>query len=242
MSEDQGGNSGDQGTGGDGGEGGSSGTTALIRPEGLGDNYWNADGNTPNFDNITKDLAGLPALQESHAANESRLAQRPESAEKYDVKLPEGFKIEGLEDAEVKLDTENPIYGKFKAMAHDLGLTQSNFEGFIGLFAEYLGGEQVNGNTADAASIKELGSNAEKRADAADNWLKAKLGETHAKALFTGTYGERVQAIEKLMTVKGMTTTPGHGSGADTSLTDGIKGAYNKLDAINAARMPGQMG
>lgn len=202
-------------------------TTTGVRPEGLGDEFW---------DDATGlkvgDLAS--AYRDLKAASDARLADVPAADAAYDLALPADFKVP--EGFEVEIKTDDPLWADFQSIARDAGLPKGEFSKFIGAFAKYQIAAQQADVDAYVAEMSKLGENATPRRDAADAWLKANLKAEQASALGGAVLtAAGIQAIEALIGLKsGPTAATGVGA-TGVSKFDGLRGG-DMLDAIRSQK------
>jgi hypothetical protein len=183
---------------------------ALVRPEGLPDQFWDATAGVK-----TDDLVKSYATESADAAKyRERAAAVPAKVEDYkieiklpdDVKVPEGLKFDPSKDPRL------PVLLK---TAHELGLSNADVNKLVTLDAQFA----LQNHAAEAARVaeetKKLGEKAADRIAAATNWTKAlaekgdfsadEVGEIRAMA----STAAGVTALEKLM-AKVNGGIPGH--------------------------------
>jgi hypothetical protein len=152
------------------------GSDAPARPEGLPDAFWDATTNSIKTGDLVGKFNELTAFE---ASERSRRAAVPESADKYELKIPEGTELP--EGVEFKLDPESPLLKIARDAAHAAGMDQATFEGsvlkpFIQIESARAYQETKNLEAATAAADKELGAQADVRRDAVKTYLAAKFG------------------------------------------------------------------
>ena len=109
------------------------------------------------------------------AAEQSRRLALPESPDKYEVKLPDGFKPP--EGVEFKFNDGDPLLAQARATAHKLGIGQEGFSELLGLYAGAQVANQQQIVAARNAEIAKLGTAGPARVDALTTFWKAQLGE-----------------------------------------------------------------
>lgn len=249
--EDGGGSGGDGGgnqSGGDGGNGGANDGGAgdgndggnepskLERPDYIPENFWDAEKGFKS-----DDLNALVAFKAEHDAN---LAQVPESADKYEVKLPKDFKLpDGFklpEGQETIIDANDPRVEAARAYAHANQFSQSQFEGLIALGAQADIAEMTKLSTAVEEQRTQLGSKSQERINAVTSWLSAKLGGELANALAPMMFtAKSVEAFEAIMRLNrgDVPGTPGAGRDAGrTEVSDEEYAKMSPVEKINYAR------
>ena len=103
---------------------------ALVRPEGLPDDFWSDTDGVLLPDLITKftELTGAQAERDVAAQG---IPDKPEGYALPDLEvlgLPEG--------SEIELDDNHPLLGPAREFAHANGLSQENFAGMVGLYVQ----------------------------------------------------------------------------------------------------------
>lgn len=124
---------------------------------------------------------------------------RPQRPEDYAAKLPESFNP-GV-GANFELDAADPLYAAARQLAHSKGWSQADFTDLLGVYAAHKVGEAQRTEATRQANLKQLGSAAPARLDAAETFLKAHAGEDgKAFAAFLKAYPSAtfLRAIEKL--------------------------------------------
>lgn len=151
-------------------------TEAPARPDGLPDWAWDATANSVKLPDLLGKFNELSAFK---AADESRRLSVPESADKYELKIPEGTEMpEGIE---FKLDVADPMFKIAREAAHAAGMDQAGFEAnvlkpFIQMKAAAAHQEATQFQEAVAAADKELGAQATARRDAIKTYVAARYG------------------------------------------------------------------
>lgn len=176
------------------GEGGG----AAERPEWLPEKFWSETG--PNVENLAKSYAELErtrgaSLEDLRSQWEAeRIAQRPESADAYE-----------LPDMEV-LDKEqmasSPVVAAWRAIAHEAGLPQDAFNKGLEQYAQ---AEIQRLEAQMAEEMAKLGDNAKVRASAVSAWAQSTFtdAEEFAAVQQIGTSAAGVKVLEKLMRMMG---------------------------------------
>jgi hypothetical protein len=167
---------------------------APQRPEGIPDSFWD-DAAGVKIPEMVSRMTELEALK---AEIDGKKAAVPESADKYEAKLPESLELP--EGVEFKIDPDDPLLSVARQVAHQAGLDQSGFEAMIGLYAQQRVAEMKDLDGARARQMEALGSNAQARVDAAKTFVTAAAGPDamqyfdHVLQLKGG-----VEAFEKIM-------------------------------------------
>lgn len=185
-----------------------------MRPEGLADAHWDPKSGVK--------LAELIADHGKHAAfradADARAAKAPESADKYEVRLPEDF--ETPEGFKFEPDMDDPRLAQFRAFAHERGFTQDDFSAILAIDAQ----QRLAVHQADKAfaedQTKQLGEKAAQRREAAARFLDASADfgkEAKAALKDLMVFAGGVMAVEQIMAMKaGPTTVRTGGEGAVT--------------------------
>jgi hypothetical protein len=105
----------------------------------------------------------------------AREAAIPVSFDKYEIKLPDGFKApEGMQ---FEFNANDPAMAEARKAAHELKLDQAGFSRLLGIYAANKIAEVQLTNSGRAAEMTKLGSTGPQRIDAIETWLKAKVGD-----------------------------------------------------------------
>jgi hypothetical protein len=157
-------------------------------------------------------------------------ASRPESADAYEVKLPETFKLPDhiqLEDGQQIVNPDDPRIVELRKIAHGKGWSQQDFQDVLALGVSMDIAADEQRVTSLKVEADKLGSRSKERIEAVTSWVDAKLGKelgTELKGmLFTA---KQVQAFERLMSLyRGdVPGTPGAGrEQADSSKIEGFE-------------------
>lgn len=156
------------------------------------------------FDAEKKEVKGaelrkhLDELATFKAADDSRRASLPQTAEGYELKLPDGFAApEGIE---VKLDVNDPMLKDAKAMAHAKGWSQKDFSDALGVVATMKATEAKAYETAKTKNLEALGAKGPERIDAVTRWLNANGSEAEIKPIIaTLATAAHVTFFEKII-------------------------------------------
>jgi len=204
-----------------------------VRPEYLPESLW--DENTGFKAQDYNDLVAFKADRDA------ALAQVPDSADKYEARLPATFKLpEGVAEGEYTLDTNDSRISLLREVAHSKQWSQADFEQVLAMGIEMDIAQGKEMAEAAAGEREKLGSRAKERVTAVTTFLEAKIGKELAGTLrgmlFTAKQVEAFEAIQRL--VRG--DVPGNpGAGRDAKTTELSDEEYQKLsstDRINYAR------
>ena len=187
-------------------------TQAASRPEYVPDQFWDPATNTVKVQEFTTHIGELAALK---AAQDARLAARPEKPDGYKLELPQTFKS----DVALKFDETDPRVAPLRAIAHELNLDQPTFSRLLEVEATRVIAEQKQIAEAQAAEMKKLGTNAAARVTSAKTFLAGVVGTEGAQQIIDRlVLASDIELVEKLQQAF---TNPGgstfKGNGRDTS-------------------------
>lgn len=181
--------------------------TKAERPAYVPEKYWNTEKAEVRADDFTRDFNDLSAFK---AEADVRKNSLPAAPDKYEIKLPEGFKPpEGME---FQFNADDPALAQARALAHAKGWSQQDFSEALGIFASTKIGELQSINTAKQAEMNKLGSTGPQRIDAIETWFKAKIGDKAnvlVQTLKNFPVAANVEALEgviRLFSTQGGTT------------------------------------
>jgi len=204
-----------------------------VRPDYLPESLWDE---ATGFK--AQDYNDLVAFK---ADRDAALAQVPDSADKYEAKLPATFELpEGVKEGEFALDTNDPRISLLREVAHSKQWSQADFEQVLAMGIEMDIAQGKEMAEAAAGERDKLGSRAKDRVTAVTTFLDAKIGSELAGSLrgmmFTAKQVEAFEAIQRL--VRG--DVPGNpGAGRDAKPAELSEEEYQKLsttERINYAR------
>lgn len=152
------------------------GASSPTRPDYVPESFWDAGTNAVKGAEFGKHIADLTALK---AAQDARIAARPEKPGGYELKFNETFKP----DVALKFDENDQRVAPLRAYAHANNLSQAEFSGLLEIEAGRVLAETKAYNDAVAAETKKLGANATARVTALKTWLGGILGAKAATDL-----------------------------------------------------------
>lgn len=145
---------------------------APTRPAYVPEKFWDTAANTVKADDFTKHVNDLSVFK---AEADVRAQAVPVSPDKYEIKLPEGFKPpEGMQ---FEFNADDPALIEARKAAHELKLDQAGFSRMLGIYAANKLGEAQAVSTAREAEMSKLGSTGPQRLEAIETWLNAKVGD-----------------------------------------------------------------
>jgi len=196
--------------------------SASLKPEHLAGKFWDSEKNQVNLEALSTSYNQLEQRMTTKTESlktqletefhENRLKQRPESPADYNPQAPDGFLPE---QATFTADPDDPLLTFWRNTAHDLGLSQPEFEKGI---ASYI--DHIIAHTPDPEVLAaSLGENGKDRISSIQTWLTGKLGEDALKQfspLFVTADG-----INNLEKVIGMTKDFQQGGASGATVTGG---------------------
>lgn len=121
----------------------------------------------------------------------------PAEATEYAFTPPDGMIPEGME---FSMEPDNPVFGKWQAFAHRIGLSPADFNEATALYIE----NELMMLPDPAAQRKALGENAEGRIERVQLWSKKNLSEDSYNAVMEGsTSAAMIVAFEEMMAQSG---------------------------------------
>ena len=178
------------------------------------------------------------------AAQASRRATLPATADLYEIKLPETFKAPaGFENW--KPDENHVLMGQARAFAHKVGMSQTEFSELLALHGSQQVGTAMMLQKARDAEVAKLGSNGTLRVGAVQDYIRSVAGDE----LFKQTQSllataAMVQVWERVMQRAGVTSGSGYSGSRSSPRTETLSEAdYQKLSYSEkkeyASRMSG---
>ncbi len=186
------------------------------RPEGLADKFWNPADSTVRVGDLSNSYNELTASFTRKTEDltkdieTQRLAKRPESADKYDFRLPDS--VETPPGFQMVMQPDHPLVAFWREQAWNNGMDQAGFEAGV---AQYVNGE-IAKLPVLADEHTKLGENGGDRFKRVGDFMKTfTTDEEYSKLGGLVTTAEGVQIIEKIMDKQGV---PFHQSGgSDTT-------------------------
>ena len=133
------------------------------------------------------------------AAADVRKSGLPADPNGYQIALPSSFKApEGMA---FEFDANDPLLGQARQAAHEEGLSQEQFSKMLGLFAADKVGQLQNTQKLVAANREKLGSAADQRLNAIDQWMTAIAGGKAKPMMAALKQYPMVDTVEALETV-----------------------------------------
>jgi hypothetical protein len=140
----------------------------------------------------------IQTLMAEKAQSDLRRTQIPTSAENYEAKPPETFRLP--ENRAFEFDVNSPQYLDARKWAHANGLSQNQFSEMLSFYASKELAEQAWVANAARAEVEKLGPNGLSRVSAVETFLRGHLGDGHGRALRTMLVSAAtVVAMEKLV-------------------------------------------
>lgn len=124
-----------------------------------------------------------------------RQAKVPAKPEDYAINLP---KTDG--EFEIGIDAENPMFRWFQGMAHELGMSQEEFDQGVAGYTDWWISQQTPWSEVEA----ELGDHAEERMTRVDTWAHQSMDDDAYKHYQTlPATAENIKMFEQLMDANG---------------------------------------
>lgn len=156
--------------------------------------------NRVSIDGAEYSTDDVRAALTAHAEAQARKATLPTSPNHYQIKNSDSF--ETPEGVKFQWDMNDPLLKSARELAHQRGLDQDSFSGFLDIYAANKIGEQQRISVARDAELSKLGSAAPQRVDAVALWLKAHAGnnaDVLVNQLRTFPVASFVKTFETLM-------------------------------------------
>jgi len=183
-------------------------STGAEMPAGVPSKFWNAEAGSVNFEawgKATGELEGKLRTQKSDLTKElseslrsewdtERFANRPETANDYEMKIPEGMELpEGME---WEFSDDDPMLGWWKETVHEMGGSQEMFEAGVGQFIEAQLGAMPNLDS----EMEALGEYASSRVERVQMWAQQNLAEDMMPAMADMmSSAKNIEVVEALM-------------------------------------------
>jgi hypothetical protein len=191
------------------------------RPDGLQDKFWDGDTNEVRVGEMSKaynDLEvsyGKKTEDITKDLDTARFANRPESMDKYDFKLPDS--IEVPPGFTMTMQDDHPLVGFWREHAFNTGLDQSQFEAGV---ASYMQGEIARLPVAEDEH-KKLGENGSDRFIRVADFMKTvTTDDEFAQLGGLVTTAQGIGVVEKILDKMGTPIQKGDGSGVREPLND----------------------
>ncbi|TXH13838.1 MAG: hypothetical protein E6R03_10565 [Hyphomicrobiaceae bacterium] len=196
--------------------------SSVQRPEGLAENFWDSEKNEIKINDL---ISSYSELSKFKTETDAKFSGRPESPDKYELRIPEGFELP--EGVGFDFDEKSPLVEAARKMAFESGSGQEGFDQLVSTYMK----EKLSAFQQEATEIEEtyqaelakLGERSKDRLDAATNFLKSNLSESQYNAIRkVASTADGVTAIEALMALSRdkAPVIPGNGGGEGLSETD----------------------
>ena len=194
----------------------------AARPDGLDEKFWDEGTKSVKFGDIKSHIDELTAFK---AEQDSRRALMPESADKYELKLPADFKVpEGFvppDGQDISINADDPRVAMARDYVHGLGGTQEDFEKIVAMGVQADIAEQMEFETRKSQEIEKLGSRGSERFSAATQWLDAKGLSALGRVMIAA---DQIEAVERLMSMNRQDTRGNGSAKRDGQSSNGIEG------------------
>ncbi len=175
-----------------------------------------SDGAKLRVGELELDEAAVRGLLERKSFEDGRRAQMPETADRYELSLPEDFKLPPGAPVGVSTPKTLPVprcWARQRVGARAPISTSARCSGMLGLYASHQIAEAGRFAELQKVELGKLGANVSARVDAVNTWLSSQLPADQAKALRTSMFTSRaVEAYETLMhrhVSQGVSGSPG---------------------------------
>lgn len=145
---------------------------------------------------LAKKLGERPQVDREKLAEEIRAELRaavPETADLYTFVPPDGLVPEGMA---FSMDESNSVFGKWRTLAHEIGLTPEQFNAATALYVE----NELSMLPNKEKEMEKLGENAQARLDRLDMWaMKHLTPEGYAAINEVSSSAGFIMAMEEMM-------------------------------------------
>jgi hypothetical protein len=140
----------------------------------------------------------IQTLMQTKAEADLRKTQIPASAESYEAKLPEGFRLpDGMA---FQFDANSPAFADSRRWAFANGLTQKQFGEMLGFYASTQVADHQLMTAAAQKQVELLGVNSAARVSAVEQFIRGFAGDELGTALRQSIFtAKQVQAWEKII-------------------------------------------
>jgi hypothetical protein len=172
----------------------------VVRPEGLPDQFWDAEKNAPKYEDLIKSHGELSTFK---SEADAKLASVPAKPDEY--KVPEQIADEEVaklipKGKEITIDPKDPMLAAFREFAHAQKMTNEQFGEAVKLYIKQQIIEEKAFADAREAEIKKLGNNGPQRQKAVNDFLLAHAGQKDAETLLSSVFSaEQFEAMERLI-------------------------------------------
>jgi len=191
----------------EGGEAQTSGAAEIAsRPDFVPEKFWNTDTGEVRLEDAFKSYSEIEKKgrarsdtmrSEIMAEIEAQsVADRPETANDYELTVPENIQEMLGEDGSYEFNEEDPLLNFWKETAHELGFGQDDFNKGIAAYLE----AQMGAMPDHAAELEKLGENGSDRADHVAKWAEKTFSpETYQALQAFAQTSESIVALEEVM-------------------------------------------
>jgi hypothetical protein len=192
-------------------------------------------------DGLEMTQAKLRDLMAHKAAEDSRRALVPASADKYELKLPDDLKLPAgsqFKLAPVTDPVQGPAMELAMQYAHRKGFSQDEFSEMLGVYAASQAQMNTNVTAAFTREKEALGVTGPARVDAIVRWMTASFGADAKPMIATMATAAQVKIWEKVMTkYQGGASFNAGGREAPERRGPGMKSAEEVARMSPAARL-----
>ena len=190
-------------------------STIAGRPEYIPEKYWDDISGRARVEDLGKGYIELASKlgqrdekMKEELSTQIKAEMRegvPEEPGGYNYQPSEGVVPEGMD---FNIDKENPQYVEIGKTAHDMGLTQEQFNSVMDLYVR----NEMSYMPNKKVEMEKLGDNSQARIERIDLWAKANLTEQSYNSIVKqATSGEFIIAMEELIRKTGSSDLEGQG-------------------------------
>ncbi len=172
-----------------------------ARPEWAPENFWNKDKGEVLVEELAKSWKDTKAKLSMRTDDlekkvkddyeKSRLGKRPETSDKYELRLPQGVPEEAWE-----WSTEDPLIKQAQEFAFEKGYSQDEFDNLVGMYVQ----SELSKIPNIENETKRLGEKGQERIERIDSWLSANVSrEAYAALSSVAVKAEVIVALEEMM-------------------------------------------
>jgi len=176
------------------------------KPDFVPDHFWNKDSNEVELEKVfssynemgTKIREKTETVRETVKAEleSDKLSNRPESADKYDVRVPDKIQEQFQEGQNFEFSDNDPMLSFWKEFSYNQGFSQEVFEEGVSAYIESAFAQAP----VYEEELEKLGEHGRERAVNAHKWAKQNLSEdTYGVLAQMAEKAEGVMAVEEIM-------------------------------------------
>ena len=197
------------------------------KPDFLPEKFWNAETKQADLEGLSTSYNELgekvrvksedlrKGLREEFDAE--KLVGRPETADAYDVRVPDSIAADMSEDMNFEFSDTDPMLAFWKEFAFEQGYDQEKFDSGVAAYIQSKFSEMPNMEK----ELEKLGDNGRDRSQHINLWAQKSLSPESYSALESfATTADGVMALEEIMRISGEPAfSPGGAPGVGSSVT-----------------------